>query len=160
MVTAELLFSRFGAKDFSEGELRRAFHEHRAEIQAIARNHIENGWIDEEGRVFLTTRYTRLSVHFDEPLAKDVQVDVAHRMLIGIIGPSAGELIIEWRRTPENPPNPVIHLRIKDPAIRREVATSFPQKVWADLSALHVQLAFAWSDLLSARSRDLVRKMG
>jgi hypothetical protein len=160
MVTAELLFSRFGAKDFSEGELRRAFHEHRAELQAIARNHIENGWIDDEGRVFLTVRYTRLTVHYDEQLAKDVQVDVAHRILIGIIGPSAGEVIIEWRTTPENSPNPVIDLHIKDPAIRREVTSSLSPKVRADLAALHVQLALTWSSLLSARSRDLVLKLG
>lgn len=160
LVTAELLFSRFGAGNFSEAELTRAFHEHRDSIQEIARNLIENGWIDDEGRVFLTTHYTRLSASFDESLTKNEKVTVAHRVLLGIIGPSAGEIAVEWRTSPESPPNPAVLLSIKDPAIHREITTSFSPKVWGDPSALGVQLSLAWGALLSARSRDLVLKWG
>jgi hypothetical protein len=58
MVTAELLFSRFKARDMSEEALRQAYREHKATIQGIARRHIENGWIDEENRVFLTSHFS------------------------------------------------------------------------------------------------------
>lgn len=160
LVTLELLIARFGAREPSEQGMRQAFLDHRNEIQAIAREHIENGWIDDESRIFLTTQFTRLSVHFDEPLAKEPAVAAAHRMLTEIIGPQAGEIRVEWRMSPESPPNPTIHLRIKDPVIRREISTAFPVKVWSDPSVLHVRLAFAWSALLSARSRDLVMKSG
>ncbi len=160
LVTAEFLFSRFGSKEFTEKAMRQAFDDHRDEIQDIARSLLEYGWIDEEKRLFLTTRFTRLTVHFDQLLAGDPRVAAAHRMLTDVIGPSAGELVIEWRTPRENPPNPSILLSIKDPVIRREMATSFPPEAWDDPTTLRVRLAQVWSALLRARSHDLVLKFG
>jgi hypothetical protein len=160
LVTAELLCSRFGSKEFTEKAMRRAFGEHREEIHAIARSLLEYGWIDDDNRVFLTTRYTRLTVHIDEPLAKDQRVATAHRMLTDVIGASAGEIVIEWRTSRENPPHPAIHLSVKDPAIPRVVSTAFPPKAWDDLTTLRLRVAQLWSALLMARSHDLVLKSG
>jgi hypothetical protein len=160
LVTLELLMARFGVREPSEEAMRQAYREHRIAIQAIARNLIEYGWIDTDNRVFLTTRYTRLTVNFDDLLAKDQRVATAHRMLTDVIGASAGEIIIEWRTSRESPPHPSIHLSVKDPAIRREISTSFPPKALADLTILRVLVAQVWSALLMARSHDLVLKSG
>ena len=67
-VTAELLYSDFGAKGTTEVAMRHAYQEHLADIQAVARNHIENGWVDDQERIFLTTRYTRMKVTYAEEL--------------------------------------------------------------------------------------------
>jgi hypothetical protein len=162
MVTAELLFSQFGAKDFTEEEMRRAFGEHQAEIQALARTHIENGWVN-EGRVFLTTRFTRLSVVYSQPLDTLPRfrnaVDSAHRILTGLIGPNAETVSVEWS-VDEDPPDPGINVRIADPNAPYSVKAFFGQKESADPDILSVYLARLWGSVLRARSQKLTGKFG
>src|SRR5581483_6850260 len=160
LVTLELLMQNFGAQEPTEEAMRRAYTEHKEEIRDMARTHIRLGWIDEDYHVILTTHHTRLDVHYDTPLVDDPRVVSAHRFLIGLIGPNAGHVRIEWRQSPESPPNPAIHLAVKDPAIRRQVSTSFPPKAWDDPNLLQVMLAQIWSALLSARSRHILQKSG
>src|SRR4051812_46925590 len=70
LVTGELLMARFGATSMTEESLRQAYRTHKNEIQDVARNHLEHGWIDEASRVFLTTRFTRLRVRFSDQVAQ------------------------------------------------------------------------------------------
>src|SRR5262245_49240489 len=135
LVTAELLLARFGAQDWTEDALRQAYREHRATIQAIARNHIANGWIDEEG-LLLTTRFTRLSVTFGERLrewaAGRAKADAAHHMLTEIIGPNAEEVIVEWDADDRPPGQLSINLRIADPSIPYSVKALLGPREWED----------------------------
>src|SRR5687768_2478160 len=64
LVTAEFLMTRFHAPDSGKDSLSEAFEKNKDEIHEIARVQIENGWVDEEQRVFITTRFTRLKVKF------------------------------------------------------------------------------------------------
>jgi hypothetical protein len=142
IVTAELLLSQFGAKSFTEEDMRKAFQEHRAEIQALARTHIENNWIN-EGRIFLTTRFTRLNVTYGRDLETvprfRILVESAHRMLTGIIGPNAETVNVEWS-VDQDQPAPGINVRIADPSAPYSVKTFFGPKEMADPDILSVYL--------------------
>jgi hypothetical protein len=163
MVTAELLYTRFGARDFTEEAMRRAYREHRPEIQAIARTHIENDWIDEQGRVFLTTRHSRLNVRFDDevnnhPRGREL-VEPAHRLLLGIIGPDAEKVDVEWGVIPGSA-YPELHLRIADPDVPYSVEGLFGPGESADPTTFGVHLARLWGSILRARSRILTSRFG
>ncbi|MBY0524973.1 MAG: DUF1488 domain-containing protein [Gemmataceae bacterium] len=162
MVTGELFMTRFRARDMSEDSLRQAYREHQSEIQSIARDHIENGWLDEDGRVFLTTRFTRLSVTFSEPLASDPHVAAAHRMLTDIIGPNAGAVTVTWTcfAGVNVQERPSVHVSVIDPAISRQRSIAFQSKDWADTTTMRLRLASLWGALLQAQSRNLLLKSG
>jgi hypothetical protein len=164
MVTAELMITHFSARDMTEDALRDAYHEHKGEIQQIASGHIENGWVDDEGRVFLTTRFTRLKVTFAANLvewpeglamAKD-----AHRVLADIIGPSAEEVAVEWFRSESLSPEPCIAVRISDLPAPDYVAFVFGLRELRDQTILRILLGNVWSTVLRARSRRLNFKSG
>lgn len=162
MASAELLFSHFGATGFTEEEMRKAFEEHRAELHNLARVHIENGWVD-GGRVLLTTRLTRLRVTYGEglddfPLGREI-VDSAHRVLTGIIGPSAERVDVEWSFN-QDPPYPGVNVRIADPNAPYSVSGFFGPRETADPDVLSVYLARLWGSILRERSRKLTGKFG
>jgi hypothetical protein len=160
IVTLELLMASFRATDPSEETMRQSYREYKEEIQAIARTHIDNGWIDNEDRVFLTTRYTRLKVTFDEsPKAREF-VAFAHRILLDIIGPNAEEVIIEWQGDEDPPGSPSISVRIVDPDTTHSVKAFFGSKESADTNTLSFNLARLWSSILRERSRKLNLRMG
>jgi hypothetical protein len=164
LVTAELLLARFGARDMTEEAMREAYREHRTEIQDIARSHIANGWIDEEARIFLTTRFTRLSVTFNERLDQwaigRAAAEAAHQMLTKIIGPNAEEVIVEWDGGERLPGDLLISFRIADPSVPFSVKVSLGPAEWQDRTALNVWLAGNWGAILRARSRKLLVKLG
>ena len=121
LVTAELLMTSFGARGLSEQSMREAYRQHRPQIQELARLHINLGWIDSEGRVFLNKRHTKLTVSFAGSIAGwsggRMLVDAAHRMLLEIIGPNAGSVTIEWDRAEDSYRQPVLTLRITNPEL-------------------------------------------
>jgi len=164
LVTAEFLVSRFDAGDFTEDELRQTYQDHRAEIQKLVRAHIENGWIDEDGRVSLTKRFTRLTTTFSGRLEEFpggwALVDSAHRILSGIIGPDAEAVSVEWNTNAGTTAHPVLNVRItdltmKEPTPKRSVTESFDPKESANPLTLRLRLASLWSTILRGRSRQL-----
>jgi hypothetical protein len=160
LVTAELLLARFGACDVTEEAMRQAFFEHKGEIRQIARDHIANGWIDEDGRLFLTTRFTRLKVVFGERLVGRTLANDANRMLTEIIGPYAEEVLVEWDGQASTPNQEGISLRIADPTISFAVKELLGPGEWKDPTMLRVGLATVWGKVLRARSRKLLLNMG
>src|SRR5947209_7580675 len=91
---------RFGARGFTEDAFREAFLRHEAEIRAIARHHIEMGWINSENLVILTTRFTTLNVKFGDELRKRPrEFEVAQKalhVLADVIGPGSGEITVDF----------------------------------------------------------------
>lgn len=164
LVTLELLMANFGAEEPSEQAMRKAYREHRAAIQDLARIQIENGWIDEESRVFLTTRFTRLTVTYGERLRSNPNLrassEAAQRLLTEIIGPNAEEVNVEWDAENRPPDLVLLTLRIMDPSLPYSGKVSLGPKVWQDSTTLSLILGGAWSDLLRARSRRLILKSG
>ena len=165
MVTAEFLMARFGTRDISEEALRDAYRQHKDEIRSIARNHIEMGWIDEERRVFLTTRYTRLHVTFDarfdeSPPALDL-AKTFHRTLTDIIGPNAGEVRVSWHLSGElDQGRRRLEVRVSDASGPPEFGLSFDLSEAANRVAISFRLAEMWSSLLKRRSLHLILKSG
>lgn len=163
-ISAELLYSRFGAKGLTEEDMRQAYRGHEAEIQAIARSHIENGWIDQNNRVFLTHRYTRLTVAFGDRLGQRTPelalAENAHRVLLDLIGPTAEEVSVEWNDAEDDRRRTPIRVRITDPVIPWSVSTILHSKDWEEPAWLQIHLAQLWGSLLQARSRDLMLKSG
>lgn len=162
LVTAELLFSRFGAKTFTEDALREAFQNHRPELEEIARTHIESGWVDEERRIVLTTRFTNLTVRNDPSLGlvRDglATAASAHRTLLGIVGPSAEAVGVTWSAAP-GPESPGVTVRITDP-VTGFSATGLLGPREADPVALSLRLSLTWGSVLRERSRRLAIKIG
>jgi uncharacterized protein (DUF736 family) len=158
LVTGELLMSRFGAPNMDEASLRRAYHEHKAAIQELAREHNRNGWVQDR-RVFLTTRFTRLNVTFGEQIGRwptgRALADKAHRRLVEIIGPDASEVVVAWDRVENQEGRTRISLHITDPSLDASVSADFDPREWEDLAWLRLDLASAWSTFLRRRSRSL-----
>ena len=148
----------------TEEVMRKAYQDHRAEIQTIARAHIENGWIDEDNRVFLTTRFTTLTVTFKDNLeglpGGRAIADSAHRILSGIIGPDAKTVNVDWSANADAPGQSVLNVQITDPTTGRSAAESFDPKESADPSTLRFRLASLWGDILRERSRVLNLQAG
>jgi hypothetical protein len=165
LISAELLFSQFDSQEFSEEALRRAFHAHRPIIEAIARSHIENGWIDEAGQVLLTTRYTRLTVTFGDqlqnwPTGMEI-VQGLHRMLLQIIGSNAEKVAVEWDVSEHFFADPGITLQLSDPSLPYSEKLHFVNQEWRKPKEFRsIILAGAWAAILRARSRNLVIKSG
>jgi len=166
VVTGELLLSRFGASDMTEASLREAFSKNREPIHEIAREHIENGWIDEEGRVFLTTRLTRLKVSFvlGRP-ESGKRLAIFHRMLTDIIGPNAGEVSVEWNdaddpNQPELPGGRMVSLKIVDPSMEASTKIYVGRRDYEDADRFGVLLAGLWATILRNRSRKLTPTSG
>ena len=164
LVTGELLMHRFGATDFTEAAFRESFAWRRSEIQEIARQHIENGWVDEEHRILLTTRFTQLNVtfgdHSGEAAASRALIDAAHRMLTDIIGPNAETVDVEWSGSDGPAGQPGINLRISDPSTPYSIKAFLTPKQWEDPTTLGLFLARLWSSILRARSRKLTLLSG
>lgn len=163
-VSAELLFSRFGAGDFTEEEMRKAYRDHREEIQTIARAHIENGWIDEDRRVFLTTRFTRLTVTFGQGLEAIPDghraVTAAHRTLTDIIGPGAEGVNVDWDAQVDPSTSPKVSLKISDPTTGRAITGSFEAHELVNSTMFRLALAGLWNFILRERSRRLNLQAG
>jgi hypothetical protein len=156
LVTAELLMARFGARDMSEDAMREAFRAHRAEIEALARSHIETGWIDEDGRVFLTTRFTQLNVTVTPRAATFPPVALAHRLLTEIIGPNAEAINITWDVEGVPSAHPGITLEIADPSTGYNRQLHLRPKVEDDDTNLRLALAEIWAGVLRSRSRKFL----
>jgi hypothetical protein len=155
LITLELLNKRFGLRTFDAEAMLEAFRENKGAIQKIAAHQIENGWIDEESHILLTTRFTRLTVTFDEGLGKwegRTLVEAAHRMLVEIIGPTAEEVTVEWGNVLR--PLPGVRLRIADPSVPFSGTTFLPIKELQEPTLLRVTLAGLWGEVLRARSRQ------
>ena len=156
--------ARFGARDISEEALREAYGQHTDEIQSIARDHIEKGWTDEAGRVFLTTRFTRLEATISERVGRwqvsRSLVENAHRWLLELIGPNAGEVSVDWDLVEEGPGRPRITLRVADLSGPHSAAAVFTPKDWENSPSLHLRLSGLWSHVLRLRSQSLFLKSG
>src|SRR5262249_16144049 len=149
---------------FTEKVLREAYHRHLTEIRAIARTHIENGWIDEKRRVFLTTRFTRMKVSFDDSLdgvpgSREI-AESAQRILAELIGPNAGEIEVRWGATPGAPDNSVVSVQLIEPDLGYSLAASFGVQRAFDPDMLSMHLARAWGSVLRERSRKLTLQSG
>jgi hypothetical protein len=164
-VTAGLLMARFGARSEDEDALRQAFLEHGEEIQTIARDHLANGWIDEDGCLYLTTHFTRLTVTFSErlkewPLGHERATE-ANNVLTTIIGPDAEEVLVKWDRgiAPTGMEGIVLHITdMADPANPISVRASLSLKEWENLNLFSLDLAGYWGSILRRRSRRLFIK--
>jgi Protein of unknown function (DUF1488) len=164
LVTVEFLTAYFGVREPSEASMRRAFHEHRGEIQEIARNHIESGWIDDQDRVFLTTRFTRLAVTsgpallraMDDTPSMRVILQPLHRLLVDIVGPNAGEVNVEWELLGSASARPSFSLSILDPSTKKRLSTLFSPEIYSDPAASRLLIASLWGTILKARSRMFV----
>jgi hypothetical protein len=164
MVTGELLMSSFGARDMTEASLRDAYQRNRDDLRDLARTHIQMGWVDEQSRVFLTTRYTRLHVTFGDRLSAwstgRILADTAHRLLVDLIGPSAGEVVVEWGVAEDGQDRRMVTLDIRDPAFQTSVQAIIDQKEFDDPSVLELRLARIWGTILQMRSHRLSLKSG
>ena len=169
VVTAELLIARFGAHDPSPTSLRGAYREHLAEIQDIARGHIQHGWIDDERRVFLTRRYTRLTVDYDKGLRLWPEglalAEALEPGLIELIGPNAGAVDLLWGVSgdPDKDKRAII-LRLVDPEMSLVVSEGIggviPGKEKEQAKSLSILLGKVWANFLRKRSWRLSLKSG
>lgn len=162
LITFELLLQRFGARGFAEAEAREAFRRHEDEIQDIARHHLEMSWISPEGRVLLTTRFTRLKVSYGPNLCQWAEgkalAEAAFRLLAEVIGPTGGEVSVEWER-PSGPFDaPEILLRLADAS--GSVSAVFDPRELKSSSLLRIRLARLWGELLEIRSQKLILQFG
>jgi hypothetical protein len=164
LVSLELLMSRFGAREPTEESLRAAYRERRDELRQIARSHIENGWIDEEGRVLLTTRYTRLQVSFSDRLRENKEgmqvAEAAQRRLAEIIGPNAEEVHVAWDGSSPPGGHLTINFHLGDPSVPFSLQVFLDQYNWRNPTAFQLTLAGAWGSVLRARSRKLILQSG
>jgi hypothetical protein len=165
LVTAEMLMTHFGAQEPSEEEMRAAYREHRAEIQSIARDHIQNGWVD-ESRLFLTTRFTRLKVTFGDRLDERpdlrAMADAAHRILVEIIGPNAKTVEVLWDTETVRSDPQVLILRITDPLLpHTQKFKIYPGAKWKeDPLKLHLEVGMSWGRILRMRAQELTIQSG
>jgi hypothetical protein len=163
IVTAELLFQRFGAKGISGEEAKAAYQEHKAEIQALARSHIEMGWVSPGNQVILTTRATILHVRYSPALQQWSEVfglvQKAFSILAELIGPTAGEVNVEWDRSEVAASRPVVTLRLSDATVAVSPAFFHPKELLAP-SELRLRFARVWERFLQERSRNLLLKSG
>lgn len=160
IVLAELLYSRFGAKDTTEVEMERAYREHRDVIQTIAIDHVKNGWADEQGRLFLTTRFTRLAVFYGEELRAWPDglafAQRAQKLLTEIIGPEGGMVDVYWESKAIKSENRGVSLRIFDPELAYSIAGLFESRHMVQGAETRLHLANLWGFLLQQRSRKLI----
>lgn len=162
LVTAELLMQHFGARGISEEEMREAYQGHRTDIQSLARHHIEMGWIGPDGRVILTTRFTTLKDTYGEGIRQwpegQALVKKAFRVLAKVIGPTAGEISVEWDQGVDARQRPSITLRLSDAT--GSVEAAFEPKELENPTQLRIRLSRLLGDLLQIRSRTLMLKSG
>jgi hypothetical protein len=165
LVTAELLMTHFGAQEPSEDALRAAYHEQRSEIQSIAKEHIQNGWV-EEGQVVLTTRFTRLRVQYSVRIVERptflAMVDAAQKMLAEFIGANAGTVAILWDTETQPSDSPVLILEISyPPHSHPQLFRLFPGARWEeDPLKLRLTLGMNWARILRMQARKLAIQSG
>src|SRR5262249_26764693 len=118
LVSGEALFQHFGARDFTADEARRAFNNHKQDIQEAARRKIEGGEFNTRGEILLKmsdfTRQTTttpppfsertLRVSYSEdfendPALKDLTVN-ASRILEDELGRALPHVAAEWNLLP------------------------------------------------------------
>jgi hypothetical protein len=161
LVTGELLMHRFGASAFTEEAFREAYSKHEAEIHAIARHHIEMGWINSDNLVILTTLFTTLRFNYGEDLRKKPRelalAEAAARVLAELIGPGSREVTVDldWEEKDGHRPFVVI---LNDPA--GMAVSRFETKELEPVRRLRVRLARLWGDLLQIRSQKLIQQSG
>ena len=164
LVTAKFLMIHFGASDLSEEELRQAFSEHRTEIERIVREQIANGWIDDQRRIILRARVTKLRVTFDEGLRKGPEglamANEANKILIKLIGPTAEDVILEWDGAVEADGVGRISLLISDPTSDYSVKKVLDAKQWERVWYLSLNLGSIWGAILRGRSQKLLLQSG
>jgi hypothetical protein len=156
--------AHFGARGFTEEEMRAAFESHKSDIQAIAREHIANGWVDQEGCLLLTTRFTRLKITFTEGLKdrKDAyQYAVeANNVLTEIIGPNAETVNVVWDRDAPAFGSVGIVLQISDPSLPFSIKRSLGLAELLPTGVRSMILAGAWGSLLQRRSQKILSRIG
>jgi hypothetical protein len=154
--------SRFGAKEPSEESMRQAYQEHKAEIRAIARHHIEMGWVSKDNHVLLTTRFTTLKIKFGEGLrARPREYQLALKVMLFLkemVGPQAGEVSVEvdWEEKDGHGRIVVIF----DDVGGGRAADWFEPKDGEFPNRLRAWIACLWGDLLQARSHHLIQRSG
>ena len=164
LITAELLMARFGARDMFEEAMRRAFEEHKSEIRAIARDHIANGWVDPEGSIILTTRFTQLTVTFADRLKEwpegYEEAVKSNRILAEILGPNAEEVTVVWDREAFRTDPVSLVLHISDPTIPISTTCHLRSKDLLAVVILRGVLAGAWGSILRRRFEKLISRFG
>jgi hypothetical protein len=159
LVTMEFLWANFGLRDPAEAAMRQVFQEHKTEIEDIARGHIENGWVDEEGRILLTTRFTRLKVSFVGKSQAVPAIAHVHQLLTEIIGPNAEAVNVTWEMK-EDPIQPQMTLEIADPSGPYKGKLYLLPDAVDDPITLRMILAGIWGRVLRDRSHRLILKSG
>ena len=162
IVSAELLHSDFKAKDMTEEEMRRSYQEHKAEIQAIAKEHIHNGWMDDLGRVFLTNSLHEITGNVrPQPLCMVRRAfggKKVHKVLLDLIGPNAEEVVVQWSTKTDDRGQPVVSVLLTDPTTKLSVASRFAVPLPPDPNVQRLWFARLWSQFLQLRSHELILK--
>jgi hypothetical protein len=160
LVSLELLMSRFGAREPGEEPTRQAYQEHKAEIQAIARHHIEMGWVSKDNVVLLTTRFTTLKITFGESLqARPREHKLALEMMTllkEMVGPQAGEVSVEVDWEEKDGRRRIVVIFDEGGG----VANWFEPKDGELSKGLRGWIASLWGDLLQMRSHKLLQRWG
>ncbi len=155
LVTAELLMSQFGARDFTQKELERAYTEHKAAIQGVARSLIEAGQVMQNNEVLVTTRVFRLKiVSFTEKLQRNRELfhlaQKTTEWLEEIVGSSAGLTEAEWDVGEDARGRAVVTLRLSD--WTGSVTGVFDPRELESAKETRFRLHRIWGDLLQIRS--------
>jgi hypothetical protein len=155
-----LLMPRFGASEPTEEAMRAAFRRHRSQIEAIAREHLEYGWI-EEGQTVLTTRFTVLNVEYGPELRSkphDLQVaESMMRVLAELIGPGSSEVTVEFDGGEKDGYQSfAVHIGDDYGGITGLIGS----RDLDSASRLRGRLAGLWGDFLQRRARKLIEQWG
>jgi hypothetical protein len=117
-----------------------------------------------EHRLFLTTRFTRLAVTFDNSFGKWPEgralAEQAHRVLTELIGPNGETVNVEWGVAETLPGETGIMLRLEDPTMSVSMSAFFGAGKRNDATNLVLFLGNVWASFLRERSRRLTLKSG
>ena len=173
LVSAETLYTHFGAKDFSTEEATRAFLEHRGEIEAVAQGKILKGDYTSGDAVFLRTadfpqRATApvpdsarsLRAVIDPALSDDPQllsgVNEATAVLEQEFAPRSRRTTARWEAVPLPADKRLAQLTLADEETKATTTALFSARDLANLSDTRFSLFRLWDDLLRERGRRLL----
>jgi hypothetical protein len=161
LATMEFLMQNFGLRTLDGDAMLEAYQKDREAIQKIARGFIEAGWIGPDNEVLLTRLFTSLGVSVGAALHEWPEgyrlIQNASRRLTDLIGPTAGQVSIEWDRAEGPQECPVISLRISNPS--GSVAAVFDPSEMESSSHMQVRLSRLWGDLLQLQSRKQLHQL-
>lgn len=168
-ISIEALIFNFGARDNSDTEALRTFHEHRAEIELAARSKIEKRAIETGGEVILRSNDFPERSAVSHPMAKTslvTKVSSAIQDVVLLNRIRAANIILqsdfvrgsmpiqaEWESSVDN----LVKLTLRDVETSATADDLFTRSDLSDTQSVRDSLFKLWDDLLSAKGERLSR---